>query len=81
MGLCNAAATFNRVLEQILIGIPPEICVLYIDDVLVHSATFQGMLDRLKVVLDRIQGAGLKFKTDKCSHFSRAQNFGRGSGT
>ena len=71
MGLANSSATFNRVLEQILSGIPPELCVIYIDDILVHAPTCDQMFLRLRVVLDRIKGAGLKFKTEKCSLFKK----------
>jgi hypothetical protein len=75
MGLANSAATFNRVLEQVLTGIPTEVCVIYIDDILVHAATVGQMFDRLRVVLERIKKAGLKFKTSKCALFKREVTF------
>jgi hypothetical protein len=75
MGLANASATFNRVLERILTGIPPELCVLYIDDVLVHAPTCDEMFGRLRIVLDRIKKAGLKFKPNKCFLFRRQVAF------
>jgi hypothetical protein len=71
MGLANSSATFNRVLEQILTGIPPELCVIYIDDILVHAPSCDQMFLRLRIVLNRIKEAGLKFKTGKCSLFGQ----------
>jgi hypothetical protein len=75
MGLANASATFNRVLEQILTGIPPELCVIYIDNVLVHAPTCEQMFMRLRMVLDRIRTAGLKFKPSKCFLFQKQVAF------
>jgi len=75
MGLSNSSATFNRVLERILTGIPPELCVIYINDVLVHAPTIQEMFVRLREVLERIRNAGLKFKPSKCTLFQRKVAF------
>jgi hypothetical protein len=71
MGLANAGATFNRVLEQVMKGIPQEICVIYIDDLLVHAEDCQQMFGRLRLVFERIKKAGLKFKPTKCELFKR----------
>ena len=35
-GLCNAPATFERLMEKVLVDMPPERCLVYLDDVLVH---------------------------------------------
>ena len=75
MGLVNSAATFNRVLERILVGIPTELCVLYIDDVLVHAPSCQDMFLRLRLVLDRFKGAGVKLNTSKCCLFRKQVKF------
>ena len=71
MGLANSSATFNRVLEQIMTGIPPEVCVVYIDDLLVHAVDCDQMFDRLSMVLEHIKVAGLKFKPVKCELFKK----------
>lgn len=65
-GLCNAPATFERLMERVLRGLQWKIAVLYIDDVVVYSATVDEHFDRLNLVLDRFRGAGLRLKPSKC---------------
>jgi len=65
-GLCNAPATFQRLMEQVLGGLQWEIAVLYIDDIIVFSDTLESHLERLGKVLDRLRRAGLKLKPEKC---------------
>ena len=39
-GLCNAPATFQRLMEEVLAGLAREKCLIYLDDVLVMGQTF-----------------------------------------
>ena len=59
-GLCNAPATFERMMEAILSGLHWETCLLYIDDVIIFADSFEQHLERLSEVLTRLQTAGLK---------------------
>ena len=68
-GLCNAPATFERLMEQILLGLPWEILLIYLDDVIVYAKTFEEMLARLRTVLSRLRDAQLKLSPKKCSLF------------
>ena len=43
--------------------------LLYLDDIVVFSSTFQQHLERLEVVLQWLQYEGLKAKLSKCSFF------------
>jgi hypothetical protein len=65
-GLCNAPATFQRVIELALAGLQWKTCLIYLDDCLVFSKTFDDHLIRLGEVLDRIRTAQLKLKPEKC---------------
>lgn len=65
-GLCNAPATFQRLMENVLSGLPPEVCLVYIDDVIVHSKTFDEHVERLKRVFERLRTANLKLNPTKC---------------
>jgi len=66
-GLCNAGASFQRLMDVVLTGLNLEVCLAYIDDVLIFSKTLEEHLDRLELVLQRLQAAGLKLKASKCS--------------
>lgn len=68
-GLCNAAATFERLMENVLAGLNFEICLLYIDDIIVYSKDFHSHVNHLDVVLQRLQEAGLKVSPKKCDFF------------
>jgi len=65
-GLCNAPATFERLMERVLAGLQWEIAVLYIDDIVVFSNDLETHLARLGQVLQRLRTAGLKLKPVKC---------------
>ncbi|XP_070579112.1 uncharacterized protein [Ptychodera flava] len=68
-GLKNAGATFQRTMEQCMDGLNMKICLVYLDDIIVFSSTFEEHLDRLKVVMDRLEGYNLKIKHTKCQFF------------
>ena len=47
-GLCNAPATFERLMERILHGLSYEICLVYLDDIIVHSKRFDKQIKNLR---------------------------------
>lgn len=67
-GLCSAPATFQRLMDTVLSGLKWKTCLVYLDDVIVFSATFEEHLKRLLSVLQAIRSAGLTLKPEKC-HF------------
>ncbi|KAG1924642.1 hypothetical protein F2P79_026035, partial [Pimephales promelas] len=70
MGLSNSPATFQRMMELVLRGLPWHICMVYLDDILIYSGTFEEHLTHLKEVFSRIKSAGLKLNPGKC-HLAR----------
>ena len=46
-GLCNAPATFQRLMETVLAGHARDACMLYLDDILVLGATLEEHLQNL----------------------------------
>ena len=74
-GLCNAPATFQRLMEQVLQGLQWEIAVLYIDDIIVFANTVEENLERMSRVFDRLRTAGLKLKPAKCELLRRRVPF------
>ena len=71
-GLTNAPPTFQRLMECVLAGLSGAHCLVYLDDIIVFSTTFEEHLKRLTSVLDRLRTAGLKLKSRKC-HFAKKQ--------
>ena len=65
-GLCNAPSCFQRLMECVLRGLNWRIALIYLDDVLVYSRTFDEHLQHLRLVFDRFREAGLKLKPRKC---------------
>ena len=71
-GLTNAPATFQRLMECTLAGLSGEQCLIYLDDIIIFSSTFDEHLKRLVSVFDRLRAANLKLKAKKC-YFARKQ--------
>ena len=67
-GLCNALATFQRLMQNCLRELNLTYTLIYLDDVIVFSRTEEEHLHRLRVVFDRFLEHGLKLKPSKC-HF------------
>ena len=65
-GLCNAPATFQRLMEVVLNGLVRNTCLVYLDDILVIGRTFQEHLSNLHQVFTRLREAGLRLKPSKC---------------
>ena len=65
-GLCNAPATFQRLMETVLAGLARDACMVYLDDILVLGATLEEHLQNLGQVFDRLRKAGLRLKPTKC---------------
>ena len=66
-GLSNAPATFERLMEQVLAGLPFNTALIYLDDVLVAGRTFPDHISNLRIVLQRFRTASLKLNPKKCS--------------
>ena len=70
-GLCNAPATFQRLMERIFGDQQCQTLLLYLDDIVVFSTSVSQHLERLELVLGRLQHEGLKAKLSKCAFFKQ----------
>ncbi|GBO17450.1 Transposon Ty3-I Gag-Pol polyprotein [Araneus ventricosus] len=70
-GLCNAPATFERLMETVLRGLSSEVCLVYLDDIIIVGRTFEEHLNNLRKVFQRLQKANLKLNPKKCRFFQR----------
>ncbi|CAM5132510.1 unnamed protein product [Natator depressus] len=64
-GLRNAPATFQRLVDGLLVGLG-EYAVAYLDDVAIFSDSWAEHLEHLQKVFERIREAGLTVKAKKC---------------
>ena len=74
-GLCNAPATFSRLMDYVLTGLSWEICLFYLDDIIVFSRTWEEHLQRLETVFKRLMGQGLTLGASKCKLAAREVEF------
>ncbi|KAL7883473.1 hypothetical protein SRHO_G00011310 [Serrasalmus rhombeus] len=70
-GLCNAPATFQRLMDRVLAGMQWETCLVYLDDIIILGRDASEMLERLGQVFERLRQANLKLKPAKCCLFRR----------
>jgi len=74
-GLCNAPATFQRLMDTVLAGLNFELCLVYLDDIIVFSRTLDEHISRLRKLFDRLRDANLKLKPTKCCLLQRRVAF------
>lgn len=74
-GLCNAPATFQRLMDTVLRDILWQNVVVYIDDINIGTKTFDKHLLQLEQVFLRLRQAGLKLSPEKCFFFEQELPF------
>jgi transposase InsO family protein len=74
-GLCNAPATFQRLMERIFGTLIGRGILVYLDDVLIYAETPEQLLEILDKVLKLLARAGLKCKGSKCSLFTEKVHY------
>ncbi len=65
-GLCNAPGTFQRLMESILYELIGNFVLVYIDDIIIYSKTWEEHLRHLDEIFSLLNKAGLKIKPSKC---------------
>ena len=66
-GLCNASATFQWMMNGVFKDLIDKNILVYLDDVIIYSKTFEEHLYTLRVVLERLWNEGLFLKPSKCT--------------
>jgi len=74
-GLKNAPAAFQRAIHHVLRKHIGKICVVYIDDILIFSRSFEEHLLHVSMVLEALREANLQIKADKCTWFVREVDY------
>ena len=65
-GLCNAPATFMRVINDVFRPFIDDFVIVYLDDILVFSKTWEEHIVHVKKVLDVLRKEKLYVKMSKC---------------
>ena len=65
-GLVGAPWHFSKVMSVVLKGLVPDVCLAYLDDIIIYDATFEEHLVSLGKVFTALIDAGLRLKPSKC---------------
>src|SRR3954454_22836318 len=65
-GLCNAPATFQRLMHEVLGNLIYTKAPVYLDDIIIHSKTFEQHLKDIDEVFGKLRDARLMSKESKC---------------
>ena len=68
-GLCNAPATFQRLMDKLLAPYRGKFVEVYLDDITIFSQTFEEHLQHVNIVLDILREANLMLNAEKCHFF------------
>ena len=71
-GLCNAPATFQRLMEKCVGDMAFTDVVVYLDDLLVFSKTLEEHEEKLDKILTRLREYGLKLNPEKCQFVQKS---------
>lgn len=74
-GLCNAGASYQRMMDINLAGLPTNRILAYMDDIVVFSKTFDEHLSSIEQLFQRLQTSGISLKLSKCVFASNKVDF------
>jgi hypothetical protein len=74
-GLCNAPATFQRLMDAVILPEYRSFIETYIDDLMTHSSTFESHLEHLDVLLGALRKHKLVVKLSKCKFAQQEVKF------
>ena len=80
-GLMSGPSYMQRMIEATLVGLTWELCLPYLDDVIIwangdtEEEAFEQSMERLELVLERLEWAGLRAKPSKCFLFTDSVDY------
>ncbi|CAF4199625.1 unnamed protein product [Rotaria magnacalcarata] len=74
-GLKNAPSSFRRIMYELLVNTRWDFCLVYIDDVIVFSQTFDQHVAHLNEIFSVLYNANLQLNPQKCSLFKDEINY------
>ena len=74
-GLCIAGATYQRMIDITLSGLPSERVLAYMDDIVVYSKSFDEHIESLNKVFGCLRSSSVTLKLSKCVFASEHVDF------
>ena len=74
-GLCNAGASYQRMMDVSLSGLPAERILAYMDDIVIFTKTFEEHLQSIETVFERMKESNIALKLSKCIFASHKVDF------
>jgi hypothetical protein len=76
-GLTNAHASFQRWMNEILSEYLDVFSIAYLDDILIYSDNLKQHREHVRLILQRVEDAGLTLKASKCEfHTNKTEYLG-----
>ena len=72
-GLCNAPATFQRLMERWMGALNLRDCLIYLDNIIIFSSTLEQHIECFDSVFNRLSEYNLKLKPSKCEFFNNKE--------
>lgn len=70
-GLKRAPATFQRLMNNVLVGLQGIECFVYMDDIIIYGYNLAEHNSRLQNVFDKLRDHNLKLQPEKCHFLSK----------
>ena len=80
-GLMTGPSYMQRMIEATLVGLNWDVCLPYLDDIIIwangdtEEEAFEQSMERLELVLERLEWAGLRAKPSKCHLFATSVDY------
>lgn len=74
-GVCNALATFQRMVGIFLAGYTWPSCLVYSEDAIIFSSSLDDHLRHVEEVLEVLREVGITLRSEKCHFFAQSVDY------
>ena len=71
MGLKNSPATFQRLMDQVLLGLQSTKLFFYLDDIVIYAKNLEDHGKKVRRLLKNLKEANLSLQPEKCEFLSK----------
>ena len=75
MDLASDLGAFQNLMELVFSGLPYDVVLVFLDDIIVFGRNFEEHMERLELVFCRLQKSGVKIKGSKCKFLQKRIHF------